>query len=556
MQIKQPELLNPREKHWSKRQLPLFEARIAVIPRGLVAARILAFQEAPGKTWSTNRVIPREKLLKSEALEAPPFVERKLNYKNPRNTCEQLSSVIQTPCPFRHQSSRLAANNPNPEEGDEEREQPNGLFEDDMADSVADEASEKLYGATTHQLQCGTNAKGGPEIEEAPRFCPNKLDRGVRSPEAKRSYLNMPPTKTPSMEGLVGKSSFPLESSQPNPSTLSEAGNESKKYRFWRGGNQKPIPPNSLETTRASGSHVTTQPGQYSNLWSAQSQQALTLGPLDPSILEIQDAIELHYLSPRQVTCLTTGESVPSGHRNVARTLSLNEAKPLESTIPTRTVRHSLSTSLMRSPSQPSGSKSMLVRWSWWKFGDRKQGAEEEITGNSQVDSMNSAIESEPLIPLEIFPTQPNGYDEGTIGQVHEEEPDCANDPNCTSQISNKKHESIMGCTCSAGEEIVSPKGNESQSRSCVEFPIASTPPELDLRPSPRLCTSPSFATTTLSQEGSPSAASTIRLQPDQPMKWRKRRRSFQRIRLSVNLDMTDLVLKARIEKKGKGKVV
>lgn len=571
MEVQQPELLNPREKHWSKSQLPSFEARIPVIPRGLVAARVLAFQAVPDKTRSTNsRVISRQKLPNSREFEGPPSIKRRPKHKNPRNSCEPLPLVTQTPSSDDHQSSRTlslgkpvpgsesgegrSANNWNLEEKDAEAEKPIGLFRDDMADNVADEAGDILDGATNHQPWGDTNAKEGPKIERAPSFCLNTLDRGMRLPEAKRSCVDVPPTKIPTLGGRVGNGTIPLGSSRPHPSTLLET-NQSKKYRFWRGGEEKSIPCDSLETARTISSHVTPQPQLHSNVSAAQSQQALTLGPLDPTILEIQDALELHYLSPQQVTCSSTGASVSPGHRNVARTLSSEEAKPLEPTTPARTVRHSVSTTLLRPPSQPSKTKCTQNRWSWWKLGSRKQRATGGISGNSREDGIDLASEREPLIPLEFFPTQPNGYDVGTMGQVCEEEPVYGNDPTYKFQIFNKEPESTMGGIGSSNEGIISPKNNGTQSRSCAELPLASTPPELDLTPSPDLYASPSFAADTLSQERSSSAASTIRLQPDKSggaMRWRNRGQSFRRIQLIVNLDMRDLVVKAKIEK-GKG---
>lgn len=517
MHVQRPELLKPRDKHWSKIRLPFTQA-IPVIPSGLVAARVLAFQAAPIKTWTNSRLIPRQQLPKSQEFEAPPLMKRKPTYTNPQNSCQLFSSLTQTLSSDDHQSSCiLSIGKPVPgsesgegrsaddsilEDGDVETEEPIGLFRDDMADNLVDEAGDILDGAMYYQPQVGINGKGGPQIEKAPGFCLNKLDGDVRLPEAKRSYLNMPPTETHFLGGRVGNSTIPHGSSR--------------------------------------------------------SQQALTLGPLDPTILEIEDDIELHYLSPGQIICSSTGRSVSSGHRNLAKTLSCKELKPLESTTPARTVRHSMSTTSMRPPSQPSRTQSMLNRWSWWKLGGRKSRAAGGLSGNNRGDDINPASEREPLIPLELFPTEPNGYDGGTMGQNCEEEPAYANDPTSMFQISNKEPESIRGIIGSANKGVVSPKNNETQSRFCVELPLPSTPPELDRRSSPDLFVSPSFAADTLSQEGSSAAASTIRLQSDQSgraMKWRNRGQSFQRVQLIVNLDMRDLVVKAKIEKKGKGKV-
>lgn len=341
MQLYQPELLNPREKHWSKSQLPFSEARVSVIPRGLVAARVLAFQASPSKTWSTNsRVIPRQKLAASQDFDAPPLLKRKPNYKKPRNSCEPLSSVTQTltnnhqctcilsigkPVPCSQSGEGRSANNSNLEVEDFETEEPIGLFRDDMADNVGDEAGDILDGAMNYQPE------GVPEVEKAPSFCLNRLDRDVRLAEAKRSYLNMPPTKTPSLGGRVGNRTIPLGSSRPHPSTMLEASTQSKKYRFWRGGKEKSILCDPLEITR--GPHITPQPLLYSNVSAAQSQQALNSGPLGPTNLEIKDAIELHCLSPLQVTCsitgesASTGESISSGHRNVAETISFKKPR-------------------------------------------------------------------------------------------------------------------------------------------------------------------------------------------------------------------------------------
>lgn len=579
MQLHQPELLNPREKHWSKSQLPFSEATVPVIPRGLVAARVLAFQAASSKTWSTNsRVIPRQKLAASQDFDAPPLIKRKPNYKKPRNLCEPLSSVTQTlsnnhqcscilsigkPVPCSEGGGGRSANNSNLEVEDFETEESIGLFRGDMADNVADEAGDILDGAMKYQPQ------GEPEVEKAPSFCLNKLDRDVRLAEAKRSYLNMPPTKSPSLGGRVGNRTIPLGSSRPHPSSMLEGSTQSKKYRFWRGGKGKSILNDSLEITRAIGPHINPQPLLYSNVSAAQSQQALTLGPLGPTKLEIKDSIELHSLPPGQVPSSSTGESantgesestgdsVSTGHRDVAGTISFKEAKALESITPTRSVRHSISMTSMRPPSQTSSTQSTLSRWSWWNLGGRKQRAAGRTSANGREDHINPASEKGSLIQLELFPNQPSGYEEGTVGQACEDEPACANDPTKRFQISSKEPESVMGRIVSAAKGIISPRKNETQIRSCVELPLSSTPPQLDLRPSPDLCVSPTFAADPLSQEGSSGAASTIRLRPDKSggaVRWRNRGQSFQRVQIIVNVNMKDLVVKEKIEKKGKDK--
>ena len=574
MQLHQPELLNSREKHLSKSQLPFSEARVPFIPRGLVAARVLAYQGAPSKTWSTNSsMIPRQKLAASQDFDAPPLIKRKSNYKKPPNLSEPLSPVTQTlsnshqcscilsigkSVPCSESGEGRSANNSNLEVEDFETEEPIGLFRDDMANNVAHDAGDILDGVMKYQPQ------GGPEVEKAPSFCLNKLDRDVRLTEAKRSYLNMPPTKSPSLRGRVGNRTIPLGSSRPHPSSMLEASTQFKKYRFWRGGKEKSIPSDSLETTRVIGPHITPQPLLYSDVSAAQSQQALTLGPLGPTKPEIKDSIELHSLSPRQIPCSSTGESASTsdsfsnGHQDVAGSISFKEAKALESITPTRSASHSTSMTSLRPPSQPSRTQSTPNRWSWWKLGGRRERATGRTSGNGREDRINPASEKEPLIQLELFPTQPSGYEEGNLWQACEDEPAYANDLTNTFQISNKEPESVVGRIGSAVKGIISTRKNETMSRSCVELPVSSTPPQLNLRPSPDLYVSPSFAADTLSQEGSSGAASTIRLQPDKSggaVRWRNRGQSFQRVQIIVNLNMKDLVVEAKIEKKGKDKV-
>lgn len=564
MQAHQPEVFKPSEKRWSKSQLE-FEARVPVIPRGLVAARVLAFQAAPSKTWS---MFSTPKLAKSPELEAPPLVKRKANYKSPRNPCKPLPSVTQPLSSDYHQSSIIlsigksvpvsergegeSVNNSNLEE-DVELEEQLGLFRDGVGDNCVDEVGDILDDATDYQSQGVRDSKRGLEIEIAPSICLSALGGDVRLPEAKQPQLNMPLAKTSSPGGRVGRSIIRLGSSH-QPSTSLDASIQSKKYER----KEKSIPCDSHENTRAIGPQITSHSLLYSNGSAAQSQQALTLGPSDPPVLEIKDAIELHYLSPGQAACSSTGESTNSSvHRNVARTLSFKEANPLESTTPTRNVRHFMSTTSLRPPSQLSKTKSTLKRWNWWKLGGRKQRATGGISGDSRENCMSPAREREPLIPLESFPTQPIEYEVGTTGQEFEEEPANADDLTCTFQIS-KEPETNTESRGFESKGITSPKNNEIQSRSCVELPLAMTPPELDLRPSPDSCVSPSFAADTLSQEGFSDTASTIRLQPDKSngaVRWRNRGQNFQRVQLVVNLDMRELVVKAKVEKKGKGKL-
>lgn len=563
MQAHQPEVFKPSEKRWSKSQLE-FEARVPVIPRGLVAARVLAFQAAPSKTWS---MFSTPKLAKSPEFEAPPLVKRKANDKSPRNPCKPLPSVTQPLSSDYHQSSIILSigkpvpvsergeggsiNNSNRGE-DVELEEQLGLFREDVVDNCVDEVGDILDGAMDYQSQDGRDSKRGPEIEIAPSICLSALGGDVRLLEAKQPHLNMPLTKT-SLGGRVGKSIIPLESSH-QPSTSLDASIQSKKYER----KEKSIPCDSHENTRAIGPQITSHSRLYSIGSATQSQQPLTLGPSDPTVLEIKDAIELHCLSPGQAACSNTGGSTNSSvHRNIARTLSFKEANPLESTTPTRKVRHFMSTTSLRPPSQQSKTQSLLKRWNWWKLGGRKQRATGGISGDSQEDCINPAREREPLIPLESFPTQPIGYDVGTAGQESDEEPANDDDPCCTFQIS-KEPETIMESRGFEGKGITSPKNNDIQSRSCVELPLAMTPPELDLRPSPDFCVSPSFAADTLSQEGFSDNASTIRLQPDKSdgaVRWRNRGQNFQRVQLVVNLDMRELVVKAKVEKKGKDKL-
>lgn len=562
MQAHQPEVFKPSEKRWSKSQLEL-EARVPVIPRGLVAARVLAFQAAPSKTWS---MFSTQKLANSPEFVAPALVKRKANYKSPRNPRKPLPSVTQPLSSDYHQSSIiLSIDKPVPvsERGaggsvnssnlgeDVEVEEQLALFRDDMGDNCADEVGDILDGAMDYQSQDGRDSKRGPEIEIAPSICLSALGGDVRLPEAKQPQLNMPLTKT-SLGGRAGKIIFPLVSSHP-PSTSLDASIQSKKYER----KEKSIPCDSHENTRAIRPQITSHSLLYSNGSAAQSQQALTLGPSNPTVLEIKDAIELHFLSPGQAPCSSTGESTnPSVHRTVARTLSFKEANPLESTTPTRKVRHFMSTTSLRPPSQLSKTQSTLKRWNWWKLGGRKQRATGGISDDSRI---NPASEREPLIPLESFPTQPIGCDVGTTVQESDEEPANADNPTCTFQIS-KEPETIMVSRAFEfeGKGITSPKKNEIQSRSCVELPLAMTPPEPDLRPSPDLCVSPSFAADNLSQEGFSDTASTIRLQPDKSngaVRWSNRGQNFQRVQLVVNLDMRELVVKAKVEKKGKGKL-
>lgn len=571
MQAQQPELFSPSEKRWSKSQPRFSEARVPVIPRGLVAARVLAFQTASGKTWSTNsRMFSTPKLAKSQEIEVPPLMKRKPNYKSSRNPCKPLSSVTQPLSSDSHQSSIIlsiskpilvserdeggSANSSNLGEEDVELQEQVGLFGDDTGDKSVDEAGDILGGAMDYQAQGGRDSNGGPEIEIKPSTCLNALDGDVRLPEANRSQLNMLLTKT-SVGGSVEKSNIPFGSSRPHSSTLLEASTKSKKYRFWSERKEKSLFCDSHENTRAIGPHIDPHSLLYSNGSAARSQQALNLGPSDPTVLEIRDAIELHYLSPGQVACSKTGESTNSFvRRNFSRTLSFKEAKPLESTTPTRNVHHSMSATSMRPPSQLSRTHSTLKRWSWWKLGGRKQSATGVISGNSREDCINPIMERE---QLESFPTQPIGYGVGTMRQESGEDPTYANDPTCTFQIS-KEPETIMGSIGSAGKGTTSPKNNEIQSRSWVELPLTITPPELDLRPSPDLYASPSFAADTLSQEGFSDTASTIQLQPDKSsgaVRWRNRGQNFQRVQLVVNLDMRELVVKGKVEKKGKGKL-
>lgn len=572
MRVHQPELFKPNEKRCSKSQLP-FEARVPVIPRGLVAARVLAFQAAPSKKWSTNsRMFPTLKLAKSPKFEAPPLVKRKANYKSPRNPCKPLPSVTQPlssdddqssiilsigkPVPVSEMGEGGSVNNFNLGE-DAELEEQLGLFRDDMGDNRIDEVGDRLERAMDCQSQGVRDSKGGPEIEIASSICLSALGGDVGLPEAKQPQLNMPLTKPSSLGGRVGTSIIPLGSS-PHSSTPLDASIQTKKYRFWGERKEKSIPCGSYENTRAIGPQITSHSLLYSNGSMALSQQALTLGPADPTVFEIRDAIELHCLSPGQAACSSKGELTNSPvHRNVAGTLSFKEANPLESTTPARNVRHFLSTTSMRPPSQLSKTQSTLKRWSWWKLGGRKQRATGGILGDSREDCINPTSEREPLIPLESLPTQPIGYDIGNMGQASDEKPANANNPACTFQIS-KEPEAIMESIGSVGKGITSPKNNEIQSRSCVELPLAMTPPELDLRPSPDLCVSPSFAADNLSQERFSDTASTIRLQPDKSsgaVRWRNRGQNFQRVQLVVNLDMSELVVKAKVEKKGKGKL-
>lgn len=570
MQAQQPELFNPSEKRWSKNQLPLFEAGVPDIPRGLVAARVLAFQAAPSQAWSTkSRMLPTPKLVKRQQFDAPPLTKRKPNYKSPRYPCKSPSSVTQPLSSDDHQSSIIlsigkpvtvsergeggSVNNSNLGEDVELEERP-GLFRDDMEDNCVDDAGDILDGAMDYQSQGGRDSKGGPEIELAPSICLNALGGDVILPEATRPQLNMPLTKI-SLGGSVETGIIPLESSRPLLSTPLETSTHSKKYRFWGERKERSEPCDSHENTRAVGLQITPDSLLYSNGSAAQSHQALSLGPSDPAVFEIKDAIELHHLSPGQVACSSTGGSTNSSvHRNVARTLSFKEANPLESTTSNRHVRHFLSTTSMRPPSQLSRTQPTLKRWSWWKLGGRKQTATGGISGDIREDYINPAREREPLIPPESFSTQPIGYDVGTTGQESHEELANANDPTCTFPIS-KDAETIMERIGSVGKGIISPKNNEIQSRSCVELPLAITPPELDLRPSPDLCVSPSSAADTLSQEGFSDTASTIRLQPDKSsgaVRWRNRGQNFRRVQLVVNLDMRELVVKAKVERKGK----
>lgn len=557
MQAHQPEVLKPSEKRWSKSQLE-FEQRVPVIPRGLVAARVLAFQAAPSKTWS---MFSTPRLAKSPEFEAPPLVERKANCKSPRKPCKPLPSVTQPlssdyhqssmipsigkPVPVSERGGRGSVNNSNLGEDLEVGEQL-GLFRDDVEDNCVDEVRDILDGAMDYQSQDGGDSKRGPEIKIARSISLSALGGDVRLPEAKQPQLNMPLTKTSSLGGRVAKSIIPLGSSH-QPSTSLDASIQSKKYER----NQKSIPCDSHENTRAVGPQITSHSLLYSNDSAAQSQQALNLGPSDPTVLEVKDAIELHYLSPGQAACSSTGESANSSvHRNVARTLSFKEANLLESTTPTRKVRHFMSTTSLRSPSQLYKTQPTLKRWNWWKLGGRKQRA----TGENCV---NPARQREPLIPLESFPTQPIGYDVETTEQESDQEPATADDPTCTFQIS-KEPETIMESRGFKRKGITSPRNNEIQSRSCVELPLAVTPPELDLRHSADSCVSPSLAADTLSQEGFSDAASTIRLQPDKPngvVRWRNRGQNFQRVQLVVNLDMRELVVKAKVGKKGKDKL-
>lgn len=562
MQAHQPEVFKPSEKRWSKSQLG-YEARVPVIPRGLVAARVLAFEAAPSKTWS---MFSTPKLSKSPEFEAPPLVKRKANYKIPRNSCKPLPSVTQSLSSDHHQSSIiLSIGKPVPvsERGeggsvnnsklgeDVELEEQLGLFRDDVVDDCVDGVGDILDGAMDYQSQDGRDSKRGPETEIAPSICLSALGGDVRLPEAKQLQLNKPFTKT-SLGKRVRKSIIPLGSPH-QPSTSLDASIQSKKYER----KEKSIPCDSHENTRAIGPQITSHSLLYSIGSVTQSPQALTLGPSDPTVLEIKDAIELHSLSPGQAACPNTGESTNSSvHRNIARTL-FKEANPLESTTPTRKVRHFMSTTSLRPPSQLSKTQSTLKRWSWWKLGGRKQRATGGISDDSREDCINPASEPEPLIPLESFPTQPIGYDVGTTGQESDEEPANADDPSCTSQIS-KEPETVMESRGFEGKGITSPKNNDTQSRSCVELPLAMTPPELDLRPSPDLCVSSPFAADTLSQEGFSDNASTIRLQPDKSkgaVRWRNRGQNFQRVQLVVNLDMRELAVKAKVEKKGKGKL-
>lgn len=564
MQAHQPEVLKPSEKRWYKSQLE-FEPRDPVIPRGLVAARVLAFQAAPSKTWS---MFSKPKLAKSPEFEAPHLVKRKANYKSPRNPCKPLPSVTQPLSSDYHQSSIIpsigkpvpvsergeggSVNNSNLGE-DVEVEEQLGLFRDDVEDNCVGEVRDKLDGSMEYQSQDDGDSKRGPEIEIARRISLSALGGDVRLPEAKQPQLNMPLTETSSLGGHVSKSIISLGSSH-QPSTSLDANIQSKKY----GRKEKSIPCDSHENTRAIRPQLTSHSLLYSNGSAAQSQQALNLGPSDPTVLEIKDAIELHYLSSGQATCSSTGESTNSSvHRNVARTLSFEEANRLESTTSTRKVRHFMSTTSLRPPSQLRKTQSTLERWNWWKFGGRKLRATGGISGDSRENCINPVRQRESIIPLESFPTQPIGYDVVTTRQESDEEPANADDPTCTLKISTEP-ETIMESRGFEGKGITSPGNNEIQSRSCVELPLAMTPPELDLRPSPDLCVSPSLAANTLSQEGLSDTASTIQLQPDRSngvVRWRNRGQNFPRVQLVVNLDMKELVVKAKVEKKGKGKL-
>lgn len=560
MQAHQPEVLKPSEKRWYKSQLE-FEARVSAIPRGLVAARVLAFQAPPSKTWS---MFSPPKLAKSPEFEAPALVKRQANYKSPRNPCKPLPSVTQPLSSDYHQSSIIPSiGNPVPvsERGeggsvnnsqlveDVELEEQLGLFRDDVENNCVDEVCDKLDGSMEYQSQDGGGSTRGPEIEIARSISLSALGEDVRLPEVKQPQLNMPLTKTSSLGGRVAKSIILLGSSH-QPSTSSDVSIQTKKY----GRKEKSIPCDSHENTRAIGSQLTSH-SLYSNGSAALSQQALILGPSDPTFLEMKDAIELHYLSAGRATCSSTGESTNSSvHRNIARTLSFKEAHPLEPTTPTRKVRHFMSTTSLRPPSQLCETQSTLKRWNWWKLGGRKQRATEGISGDSRGSCINPVRQQEPIIQLESFPTQPIGYDVGTMGQ-ESEEPANADDPTCTFQISIEP-KTIIESRGFQVKGITSPRKNQIQSRYCVELPLATTPPELDLRPSPDLCISPSLAADTLSQ-GFSESASTIRLQPDRSngvVRWRNRGQNFPRVQLVVDLDMNELVVKAKVEK-GKGKL-
>lgn len=563
MHAHQPEVLKPRENRWSKSQLE-FEPKVHVIPRGLVAARVLAFQAAPSNTWS---MFSTPKLAKSPELEA--LVKRKANYKSPRNPCKPLPSVTQPlssdhhqssinpsigkPVPVSERSEGGSVNNSNLGEV-VELEGQLGLPRDDVGDNCVDEVGEILDGAMDHQ-RSQDGGDRGPEIEIAPSICLSALGGDVRLPEAKEPQLNLPLTETASLGGDVGKSIISLLSSH-QPSTSLDASIQSKNYER----KEQSTPCDSYENTRAIGPQIASHSLIYSNGSAAQSQQALISGPLDPTVLEIKDAIELHHLSPGQAASSSTGESTnASVHRKDARSLSFKEANPLESTTPTRKVRHFMSTTSLRPPSQLSKTQSTLKRWNWWKLGGRKQRATGGMSGDGRENLITAARQRDPLIPLESFHTQPIGCDVGTTGHESDEEPANADDRASTFQIS-KEPEIILGSRGFEGKGITdtSPRNNEIQSRSCVELPLAMTPPELDLRLSPDLCVSPSLAADTLSQEGFSDTASTIRLQPDKStgaVRWSNKGQNFQRVQLVVNLDMRELVVKAKVENKGKGKL-
>lgn len=559
MHAHQPEVLKPCENRWSKSQFE-FEPKVHVIPRGLVAARVLAFQAAPSNTWS---MFSTPKLAKSPDFEA--LVKRKANHMSPRNQCKPLPSVTQPlssdthqssinpsigkPVPVSERSEGVSVNNSNLGE-DVELERQLGLPRDDVGDNCVDEVGEILDGAMDSQ-RSQDGGDRGPEIEIAPNICLSALGGDVRLPEAKKPQLNLPLTETASLGGDVWKSINPLRSSH-QPSTSSDASIQSKNYEQ----KEQSTPCDSHENTRAIGPQIASHSLLYSNGSAAQSQQALTLGPLDPTVLEIKDAIELHHLSPGQAASSSTGESTNSSvHRKDARTLSF-KANPVQSTTPTKKVRHFMSTTSLRHPSQLSKTQSTLKRWNWWKLGGRKQRATGGMSSEGRENFITAARKRDPLIPLESFHTQPIGCDVGTTGQESDGEPANADDPPSSFQIS-KEPEIILGSRGFERKGITdtSPRNNEIQSRSCVELPLAMTPPELDLRLAPNLCVSPSLAADTLSQEGFSDTASTIRLQPDKStgaVRWRNKGQNFQRVQLVVNLDMRELVVKAKVENKGR----